>query len=614
MKYNWLRAVARNFLSLRLAPCLTVFCAIFCASLISMSAAAQDTQAPQSASIQIQDIVARPIPERTVGLEPGKVVRWMLRDAILAALEKNVEIELEKENVRMIQYDLIAAQGFYDPTTTSTILYNKSITPTSFRAAGVDGGNTITRDELSYDFGIRKNFERWGSVLQADFVNSRLVSNTNTLTTQYTPAMQFRFTQPLFRNFRIDQARRNIKITKKQLDLTDAQFRQRVIQIISLVTEAYWDLSQAIKNEAVQRDSVKLAETFLNNTKRQVEVGTLAPIEAVSAATSLESRRQSVFQAMNAVGQAENALKNLTAGGPKDELWSSIIEPVEPFDIKPVSMPVADATKIAHENRPEIRQLNLSKEINKIDVDFFRNQAKPQIDLVAAYSTNGLGGTGPIIDRSDCTPIPVKGPDGQDLQPICATIGLRQDAPGVFTPVAFDFKAPTITSQLPINDQFVGGYGTALGNMFKNDFRTWSIGVQITLPLRNRTARANLGRSLEAERRIDLQTRQLLQNIEVEVRNAVQSVETAKMRIDAARAAEQYARQQLEGEQKKFDAGLQTTFFVLSRQNELSVAQLSKLQAEADYNKAIANLYRVMSTTLSNHSITLPQEAPVTIK
>jgi HAE1 family hydrophobic/amphiphilic exporter-1 len=94
----------------------------------------------------------------------------------------------------------------------------------------------------------------------------------------------------------------------------------------------------------------------------------------------------------------------------------------------------------------------------------------------------------------------------------------------------------------------------------------------------------------------------------------VQSVETAKMRIDAAQAAEQYARQQLEGEQKKFDAGLQTTFFVLSRQNELSMAQLSRLQAEADYNKAIANLYRVMSTTLTNYSITLPQEAPVTIK
>jgi HAE1 family hydrophobic/amphiphilic exporter-1 len=611
MKNYWLRAAARNFLSLRLAPCLTVFCAIFCASLIPMSAAAQDTQTPQSAPIQTKDIVARPIPERTSGLEPGKIVRWTLRDAIIAALEKNVDIELEKENVRMIQYDLIGAHGFYDPTATSGIFYNRSSRATAARDQGLvgDDTNTISNRSLTYNFGATKNLERWGSSLQADFFNTRASSNQSALTTEYRPSFQIQFNQPLFRNFGIDQARRNIKVTRRQLDLTDAQFRQRVIQIISLVTEAYWDLSQAIKNEAVQRDSVRLAETFLNNTKRQVEVGTLAPIEVVSAATSLESRRQSVFQAMNSVGQAENALKNLTAGGEKDELWSSIIEPVEPFDIKPVSMPVADAIKVAHENRPEIRQLNLSKEINKIDIDFFRNQAKPQIDLVGSYRTDGLAGASPLIPVQNCSnPFtdPVTG------QLVCASVapGLQN---GAFAPIVN--TTPFVQSQIqPIADRFIGGYGTALGNMFKNDFRTFSFGVQISLPLRNRRAKADLGKSLEAERRIDLQTRQLMQNIEVEVRNAVQSVETAKMRIDAAQAAEQYARQQLEGEQKKFDAGLQTTFFVLSRQNELSMASLSRLQAEADYNKAIANLYRVMSTTLTNYSITLPQEAPVTIK
>jgi len=134
------------------------------------------------------------------------------------------------------------------------------------------------------------------------------------------------------------------------------------------------------------------------------------------------------------------------------------------------------------------------------------------------------------------------------------------------------------------------------------------------LPLRNRTAKANLGKALETERQIDLQTRQLMQNIEVEVRNAVQAVETAKMRIDAAQAAERYARLQLEGEEKKFQAGLQSTFFVLDRQNQLSVALVNELQAKADYNISVANLHRVMSTTLSNNSIEVKQEAPVTIK
>jgi HAE1 family hydrophobic/amphiphilic exporter-1 len=616
MNINWPRAVARRIPSLSLAPYLTVFCAIFCASLISMPAAAQNTQATQNPPIDTKDIVARPIPTRTVGLEPGKIVKWTLRDAILAAYEKNVDIELEKENVRMMQYDLIAAQGFYDPTTTSRLLYETSSVATAQRDQGLTGGDTTrTSKALTYNFGATKSMERWGGFLRADFFNTRASSNTSDLTTQYNPAMQFQFTQPLFKNFGIDQARRQIKVTKKRLDLTDAQFRAKLIDIILQVQQAYWQLSLAIKNENVQRQSVELAETFLNNVKRQVEVGTQAPIEVVSAAADLESRRIAVFQAMNQVGQAENALKNLTASGETDELWSSVIDPIESFDIKqPVTIPVADAIKLAHENRPEIRQNGLSKDINKIEIDFFRNQAKPQINLVGAYRTDGLGGTGPALLTPNCSPIEVRGPDGQKLQPVCATLGLRQDAAGVFTPAAFNPQAPVFTTQLPLADQFIGGYGTALGNMFKNQFRTWSVGVEVSLPLRNRTAKAQLGRALEVDRQLDLQTRALMQNIEVEVRNAVQSVETAKMRIDAAEAATKYARQQLDGEQKKFEAGLQSVFFVLQRQNQLSLALVSELQAKADYNISVANLHRVMSTTLSNNSIEVKQEAPVTIR
>jgi len=611
MNINWPRAGARRIPSLSLAPYLTVFCAIFCASLISMPAAAQATQATQNPPIDTKEIVARPIPERTVGLEPGKIVKWTLRDAILAALEKNVDIQLEQENVRFTQYDLIAAQGFYDPTTTSTILYNKSIIPNVARFTG-SNSNTINNDTITYNFGASKYFERWGSLISANFNNSRQISNQSNLSTAYSPGLRFGLTQPLFKGFGIDQGRRNIRIAKKQLALNDATFRARVIQIILSVQQAYWDLSLAIKNEGVQRESVQLAETFLNNVKRQVEVGTQAPIEVVSAAADLEQRRQSVFQAMNQVGIAENTLKNLTAGGENDELWSSVIDPVEPFDIKPVSIPVADAIKLAHENRPEIRQLGLSEEINKIDIDFFRNQAKPQIDLIANYSTNGSAGTPASIVGPNCSnPFPDPANPGKQ---VCAGITpvLQGNAivPGVITtPYNPTFAPPT-----SIADQFIGGYGTALGNMFKNEFRTWSVGVQFNLPLRNRTAKANLGKALESKRQIDLQTRALMQNIELEVRNAVQAVETAKMRIDAAEAGTKYARQQLEGEQKKFEAGLQAVFFVLQRQNQLSVAQISELQAKADYNKAIANLHRVMSTTLSNNSIDLKQEEPVTIK
>jgi HAE1 family hydrophobic/amphiphilic exporter-1 len=611
MNNKWLRAIAREFLSL--PPCLTVFCAIICASLISMPAAAQDTTTPTSAPIQVENIVARPIPERTVGLEPGKVMNWTLKDAILAALEKNIDIELERETVRFTQYSLISAQGYYDPTTSSRILYNKSITPNVNRFTGSDDA-TLSNNSLIYNFGASKNFERWGSFLSANFNNSRQISNTANLGTLYSPGLQFNFTQPLFKNFEIDQARRNIKVAKKQLDLNDAQFRARVIGIILRVEQAYWDLSLAIRNEDVRRQSVKLAETFLDNNKRQVEVGTMAPIEVVSAATSLESRRQDVFAAMNSVGIAENALKNLTADGPNDPLWSSAIVPVDSFDSKQISPPLADAIKLAHENRPEIRQQDLTEEMNKIDIDFARNQAKPQIDFIASYSTNGSAGTPALQSVPANCDNPVPDPDDSSKM-TCAGVGPRvllgnTLVPStIFTPFQPAFQRPS-----DINGTFVGGYGTALRNMFNNKYRTWSVGVQFNFPLRNRTAKAQLGTALETKRQIDLQTRQLMQNIEVDVRNAVQAVETAKMRIDASEAATRYARLQLEGEEKRFAAGLLAAYFVLDRQNQLSMAQISELQAKADYNKAVANLRSVMSTTLSDNSINVRQTDPVKIK
>jgi outer membrane protein len=627
MSNNWLRATARVFSSM--PPYLTVFCAVFFASLISMPVAAQDTPAPPSSSkdiqtpgadnrkgrpsssIQIRNIVARPVPERTVGLEPGKVVRWTLKDAILAGLEKNVNIQLEQVKVRISQYNLIKAQGFYNPTTTSTILYNKSIFPNVARFTGA-GGNTVNNDTLTYNFGVIKNFEWWGNTLSANFTNARSISNSSNLATSYSPALSFEFRQPLFKDFGIDQTRRNIKVTKRQMDLSDAEFRERVIQIILQVQQAYWDLSAAKQNEVVRRQSVELAETFLRNTKRQVELGSLAPIEVVSAATQLEQRRQDVFLAMNQVSIAENALKNLTANGTKDELWSSVIETVEPFDLKGAVIPVADAIRIAHENRPEIRQMDISEEINKIDIDFSRNQTKPQIDFVASYRTSGSAGTPAVDVRPNCSnSFPDPANPGQR---VCAGIvPILQGntlVPGVVT-TPFD---PAFSPPPSIADQFIGGYGTALGNMFKNEFRAWSVGIQFNFPLHNQAAKANLGIALEVERQRDLQERQLMQLIEVEVRNAVQAVETAKMRIDAAEAQTSYARQQLEGEEKKYTAGLQTTYFVLQRQNELSVALISELQAKVDYNKALANLQRVMATTLSSHSITLPENTPVKLK
>jgi outer membrane protein len=153
---------------------------------------------------------------------------------------------------------------------------------------------------------------------------------------------------------------------------------------------------------------------------------------------------------------------------------------------------------------------------------------------------------------------------------------------------------------------FVGGYGTSLRNLLRNDLRTWEVGLSFSLTLRNRVAKANLARAREEERQTELLIRQQMQNIEAEVRIAVQAVETARLRIESTRQQRIYAKQQLDGENMKFQAGLSSVFLVLTRQNDLSNAQFAENSAKADYAREIATLEKVLSTTLSNNSIVIP--------
>ena len=623
-------AAARHFASLSLAMC--------CALPAALPARAQDPaptqptvqQPSQPAATQqtgqqdqqaAQAPTSRPIPQRTIGLQAGKVANWTLRDAILAALENNPDIEIERTNVRQAGFDLLSAEGAYDPVSTQGFSYRSTSQPNTrpFSALGT-GVTSLNSKSIVFNFGHQGLIYNTGGNYQINFNNSRSSSNSSLFLNQYDPQLNFQIVQPLFRNYRIDPNRRQIQISRKRLDLSDAVFRQRAIEIISRTQQAYWDLAFAIKDEEIQRDAVKLAETQLSNNQRQVEVGTLAPIDVVSAATQLESRRQQVFAAMNSVAQAENALKNLTLGQGNSDLWNAQIVPVESFDSKPVMLPLEDAQKLAVENRPELKQFNIQKDINKTDIDFFRNQAKPQIDLVGGYTTFGVGGnpTTSTQTTGNCV-FPYTGPVNTATGRVCVgSLIPILDSQNQIT--GFNLGATTIpyvatsTTAPNVANDFIGGYGTGLSNLFSNKYRSWNVGVNITIPWRNRTAKANLGRAVEEEKKIEWQTRRQIQNIEVEVRNAVQSVETARMRIDASKAAREYAEQQLDGENKKFAAGLSTTFFILQRQNELAVARGSELRAQADYNKAVAELQRVISTTLSSNSVEIKPTPQASIK
>ncbi|HEX4949814.1 MAG TPA: TolC family protein [Blastocatellia bacterium] len=558
-----------------------------CVCTLSLSAQTP-TPPPSPTAIQAPQIQSRPIPQGTVGVDPSKVLNWTLREAIMTALERNVDIQLERENVRLAEFDLYAARGVYDPTFTSTLSFTPQRFANSTPAAAIttpsgnviEGvGKVISVKSLVYNFGMSRQIEREGGQLQVNFNNTRTNSNRSNFDPQYQPQFSVGYIQPLLRNRKIDQFRRTIRIQKKQLDLSDAQFRQRAIQIISQVQQAYWDLAFALRDEEIQREAVKLAETQLANNQRQVEVGTLAPIDVVTAATSVESRRIAVISAMNQVTQAENTLKQLVAEGQDADVWTAKIKPVESFEVQPVTVPLEEAVRLARENRPELKQLLLQKDINATNIDFFRDQTKPQVDAFATYTPSGLGGE----------------PTRSTFQRDRATGEFLRDANGNF-----------ITN---VDPDFRGGYFTSLRNLLSNKYHTVQFGLTISIPWKNRVAEANLGRALEDTKRIDLMVKRQELDIEAQIRNDVQAIEFAKMRIEAARAQQQFAQQQLEGEEKRFAAGLTTTFFVLQRQNDFSIAKGQYIRALTDYNKLVAQLQRDIGTTLSNNNIEVKSEA-----
>jgi outer membrane protein len=548
--------------------------AIMCILLFTSAAMAQTPASPQQSTRP--EPQSPPIPERSIGLDPDKVVKWSMRDAILAALDNNVDMEIEKTLVRKAQWSVLQAQGVYDPTLTSLVQYGSTTSPNTFQFSGAGNATSFQTNQYLYRTGFQQLIGQTGGSAEVTFLNPRNGDVTNNLAINYRPSLAFQFTQPLFKNFKIDDNRNRIKIMKKNLDISDAQFRQRAIQIISDVQQAYWNLYVAYENEKNARNALTLAEKQLSDNKRQVEVGTQAPITITEAAATVEQRRTAVFSAMNSVATAENALKVLTVDGPNSELWKTKIETIEPFEVREHSLPLDDAMRLAVANRPELKRLGLQKEINLYNIDFFRNQAKPQIDFVAGYTLQGVGGS-PGQGVVTC------GPNVTDPNTRCV--------------------APN----------FVGGYGTSLRNLFGNDFRSWNVGFSFTLPLRNRVAKAQLANAREDDKQTELLTRQMLQNIEVEVRNQLQAVETAKLRIDSTRKQREYAEEQLEGEVKKLQAGLGTNFFVLTRQNDLVNAQVAENQAKSDYAAAVATLQRVLSTTDSENNIVIP-EAKVPMK
>lgn len=388
------------------------------------------------------------------------------------------------------------------------------------------------------------------------------------------------------RGLKFDNSRRQIEIARKNLSLTDAQFRQRAIDTITNVQRAYWDLVFALRSLQVQRDAVATARTQLQHNKRLVNEGQLAPIDVVAAEAQITTFEQGVYSALEEVSRTENNLKNLIAQNKQAALWTESIVPVDPVNLTVPNVALPAALQMAMENRPELQQSNVLREMNQIDQKYFKEQTKPAIDLVGTYGSSGLAGA---ISTAGVNPF------------TASQLAVRQRVDELSTLAGLDplpVGAPTAFSP-----DLIGGVGQSVENLFSNRFNTVRVGVQISLPLRNRTAEAQLGRSLVEGERIATQREQVEQSIQVEVRNALQSMLSAEARLRAAVATREANEQQFASEQRKLDAGQSTTFLVLERQTALTNSRGLELKAQTDLNKAIADLQRATGNALQVNSV-----------
>jgi len=552
------------------------------------------TPAASSQEIKVPSVVAdyradtkSPMPSlMRVGVDANDQQPMSLREAIAMALQNNKDIEIARDNVKIAEFDLLTVHGAYDPKLSAQNYFERIKTPAT---SVLSGASKLETDDVTATARIEGLAPKYGGSYHVDFSSIRLTSNSafNVLNPSYPTALTFTYAQPLVRGLRFDSPRRQIEVAKKNLSLTDAQFRQRAIEVITNVQRSYWDLVFALRNLQIQRDSLTDARSQLEHNRRMVAEGSLAPIDVVAAETQVANFEQAEFIALEDVNRTENNLKNMIAENQKSKLWDTALIPTDQVDLTLPNVSLTDAMAGAMQNRQELRQSDLAREINLLDQKLYRDQTKPEIDLVGSYGVTGNAGT------QVTTTNPLSASNDQlraRVNDLSVLSGLQP------------LPVPPTAAILP--DLF-GGYFQSLSNLGSNQFNNFRVGVSVSLPLHNRTAEGQLGHALVAGKQIATQRQQLEQLIQVEVRNALQTMSTAEARLRSAAVARSTAEQQYASEKRKLDAGQSTVFLVLERQTALATAKGNELRAQTDLNKAIAELQRATGNSLAANNVTV---------
>ncbi len=577
------------------------------------------TPTPENATIQdpvdpiFPTVERRPLPPMPnmsrLGVTTDNTVPLSLNDAVKRALQNNNDIEVARDDVRFAETQLRSLEGIFDPIFSITPTIDRRIQPVQNIFAGAGTSGQVSNTTFSLSPSVNKQFGTGGGNYELSFSNNRTTTSAtnSTLNPFYSSNLALTFNQPLLRNRSIDNNRRQIRIQKKRLEQSDADFRLRTIDVISRVQQAYWELVFALRDQQNQLENLNLSRENLRNVEAQISAGAKAPLERAEVQTELANRESALLLAVQNVSIAENNLKQLMFKDSMTPDWSAQLTPTDTPAFSTDAVNLVQALKEARDNRPELRRLRLDNDINSIDIQYFKNQTKPQIDLQTTLATTGLAGTAAITGLPPGTPVPLISGDPNFNANAFLLSQIQDVQMRAGFPVA---TSPVVTTPGLAPSDLVGGYGKTLSNLASLNTYNVIVGVAIQIPFKNKTAEANLAGARIQGERLQASTRSQDQIIEVDVRNSAQSVETARMRVLSAREARSNAELQLEGEQRLYQVGRSTTFLLFQRQNALTNARNAELRAETDYNKALADLQRATSSTLRANNVVVDNPTP----
>jgi HAE1 family hydrophobic/amphiphilic exporter-1 len=512
----------------------------------------------------------QPLQEIAIRPRTGIVREASLRlpEAIERVLANDPDLKTSRIQLDEAGYQVRGAQGAYDPVLGFHAFHTRATTPMASLIGGTPSGklNTTEVNATPAVSGIGPLGGTYSLAFSSD--RQRSDSGFNTLNPQFPTSLTLNVTQPLWRGLRFDENRHRLQVARKNRQVGTQALRQRVIEVVTQAVQAYWELDYAFQNLTVQVEGMKLAERQYESNRRQAEQGLLAPVDVVAAQTQVSTFQQGVFAAQQGLTAAENALKQMMLADRNDLMWGAALVPETRIDTNVTLPALEDAVKAALAGRPEIAETALALDVNTLDARLAREGARPRIDAYANLSSAGLAGTMVPLGNN----------------PLLALF------PGLFGTVPAFFN---------------GGYGQSLSNLTSGNFPTAQVGVQMSLPLRNRTAQAQSAVTVAEGKRLRNVENQIGMLVEADVRNALQAAESSRARWEASGVARRSAEEQYASEQRQFQAGTSSVFLVLQRQTDLIAARNREARSSADYAEALANLDRATARTIEARGIQL---------